>query len=250
MKLLLYFILRRFFVELKFSETGFALTKGIIVKRYSVLPRSAIVRITVRRTPLMRILRAKEVSVYTLGGKVEFFLSKSEPLPIMPRCRAAVIKPRFRETAFGAFVDTRALAGVFVFTAALRRISALFGGERFARVITILTNTANDIEKALRFFRITVPRIAVTLGVFALGSWVFAYVRKLLRLSGSRVFVSSVKDQIMIKSGVFTLYEHALVPNSAVIASQTLTSFLTRRATLYLHSVNGMYSLHLHRVFR
>ncbi|MDE6727242.1 MAG: PH domain-containing protein [Oscillospiraceae bacterium] len=224
-------------MDLKLSENGFALTKGLVIKRSYVLPISAIVRITVRRTPLMRILRAKEVSVFTLGGKVEFFLAQSEPIPLMPKSRAAAIKPRLRETAFGAFIDTRALGGLFVFAAALRRISALFGGEYFDRVITVLTNTADDIEKALRFFRIAVPRIAVTLGVFALGSWVFAYIRKLLRLSGFRVFVSSAKDQIMIKSGVFTLYEHALVPNSAVIASETLTSFLTRRATLYLRGV-------------
>lgn len=237
MKLLFYFILRKIFVKLEFSENGFTLTKGLLIKRAAVLPLSSVVRITVRRTLVMRLLHAKQVNVFTLGGKVEFYLSKNEPLPLMPQSRADPIKPRFRELAFGAFVDTRALGGLFVFAAALRRVSVLFGGEYFDRVITALTKTANDLERALRFFRITIPKIAVTLGVFALGSWVFAYIRKFLRLSRFCVFSEPNGGRVIVTSGVFTLYEHALVPNSAAVRSETLTSLITRRAPLYLRGV-------------
>lgn len=233
----MYYILRRLFVELNITETEICLVKGLFIKRAAVLPSSSIVRITVRRTLVMRLLRAKEVTVFTLGGKIVFYLSKKETLPLMPESRDAVLKPRFFETTFGAFVDTRALGGLFVFAAALRRVSALFGGEYFDRVVTALTNTANDLERALRFFHITIPRIAVTIGVFALGAWVFAFVRKRVRLSRFRVFTETDSFRIIVTSGFFTLYEHALVPNTAAVRVETLISLVTRRAPLYLRGV-------------
>lgn len=240
MSLLLYFVLRKFFVELDVKENEISLTKGLIIKRAAVLPISAVVRVTVRRTLVMRLFGAREVTVFTLGGKLVFFLSKNETLPlfhVISKDRAVVQKPRFLETAFGAFVDTRALGGLFVFSAALRRVSAVFGGEYFDRVITALTNTANDLERALNFFKITIPKIAITIGVFALGAWVFAYIKKLLRLSRFRVFTDKIGGRVIITSGVFTLYEHALVPNTAAVRVETLTSLVTRRAPLYLRDV-------------
>lgn len=236
--MLLYYILRKIFVELEISETEIRLIKGLVVKRAAVLPRASIVRVTVRRTLVMRLLGAREVTVFTLGGKISFFLSKNEPLPLIPENRRAEFAPRFLEAAFGAFVDTRALGGLFVFSAALRRVSAVFGGEYFDRVITALTKTANDLEIALKFFQITIPKIAITIGVFALGAWIFAYFKKLLRLARFRVFTSEIGGRVMIiTSGVFTLYEHALVPNSAAVRAETLTSLVTRRAPLYLRGV-------------
>lgn len=243
--MLLYYILRKIFVELEISETEVRLVKGLVIKRAAVLPCSSIVRVTVRRTLVMRLLRTKEVTVFTLGGKLVFFLSKNEPLPLINvissdnavviKNRAAVQKTRFLETVFGAFVDTRALGGLFVFSAALRRVSAVFGGEYFDRVITALTNTANDLERALNFFKITIPKIAITIAVFALGAWIFAYIKKLLRLSRFRAFFA--EGRVIISSGVFTLYEHCLVPNSAAVRVETLTSLVTRRAPLYLRGV-------------
>lgn len=224
-------------MKLSLSEKEIRLVKGLIVKRAAVMPISAVVRITVRRTPVMRLFGAREVSVFTLGGKIKFFLSRSEPLPLLPQSLRERFKPRFGELAFGAFVDTRALAGLFVFAAALRRVSALFGGEYFDRVITALTKTANDLERALRFFRITIPKIAVTIAVFALGAWVFAFIRKLLRLSRFRVFTETDGSRIIVASGFFTLYEHALVPNTAAVRAETLVSLFTRRAPLYLRDV-------------
>lgn len=237
MSLLLYYILRRIFVELEISEKEIRLRKGLVIRRVSVLPLSSAVRVTVRRTLVMRLLHAKEVTVFTLGGKLVFFLSKNELLPLIPQSRRNAIAPRFLETAFGAFVDTRALGGLFVFTAALRRVSAVFGGEYFDRVITALTNTANDLERALNFFKITIPKVAITIAVFALGAWVFAYIKKLLRLARFRVFTETDGSRVIVTSGVVTLYEHALVPNTAAVRVETLTSLVTRRAPLYLRDV-------------
>ncbi len=224
-------------MELEISEKEIRLRKGLVIRRVSVLPRSSVVRVTVRRTLVMRLLHAKEVTVFTLGGKLVFFLSKNEPLPLMPQNHSAEFTTRFFETAFGAFVDTRALGGLFVFSAALRRVSAVFGGEYFDRVISALTKTANDLERALRFFKITIPKIAITIGVFALGAWVFAYIKKLLRLARFRVFTETNGPRVIVTSGFFTLYEHALVPNSAAVRVETLTSLVTRRAPLYLRGV-------------
>lgn len=254
MNFLLYYILRKFFVKLRFSDKEICLEKGLLLKRAAVMPLSSVVKITARRTLIMRLFLAKEITVFTLGGKLVFYLSKNERLPFLPQKRDNVIKARFGAAAFGAFIDTRALGGLFVFTAVLRKFSAILGSEYFNRLISVLTGTVNELEKALGFFRVAVPRIAVTLAVFALGAWVFAYVRKLLRLSRFRV--SKNGGMLFVGSGVLTLYEHMLVQNSAelfgavsnqnsikspnsaaAIYCETVTTLITRRAPLYFRGV-------------
>ncbi len=235
MNFLLYFILRKLFVKLRFSDKEISLEKGLLLKRLSVMPLSAVVRITSRRTLFLRLFHAKEVEVFTLGGKMRFFLSQNEKLPFLPDKRTVVSRPRFREVMLGAFIDTRALGGLFVFAAVLRKISAIFGSEYLDYIVSALSQTAEELEKALGFFRVAVPKIAVTLAVFALGAWTFAYLRKLTRLARFRVSKSG--SVLFVESGVVTLYEHALVPNSAVIRCDTVTTLLTRKAPLYIWNV-------------
>lgn len=236
MNFLFYYILRKFFVKLNLSSKQISLEKGLILKRTSVMPLSCIVRITARRTLLLRIFGAKEISVFSLNGTLKFYLKKSGRLSFLPKPCQTVAKPRFREIAFGAFIDTRALGGVFVFAAVLRKLSVIIGGEYVSELIAVFTKTAAELEKALGFFKVAVPRIAITLAVFALGSWVFAYIRKLLRLSGFRV--SKADGLLFIESGVLTLYEHVLVSNSAAaVYCDTITCLAARRAPLYLRGV-------------
>ncbi len=232
MNFLLYYILRRFFVKLAFTDSEILLEKGIFIKRAAVLPLSAIVKITARRTVLMRLFRAKEITLFTLGGKLKFFLSKNEPLPFLPARRSVCLKPRFREVAFGAFIDTRALGGLLVFSAVLRKISTVFGGEYFNKIIAAITDTAAELERTLRFFRVAVPKIAVTIAVFAFSAWLFAFIRKIIRLSRFRV--SRKSGFLFVESGIFTLYEHALVLNSAAVYCNSFTTLLAKRAPLYL----------------
>lgn len=235
MKFLLYYILRKFFVRLDFSDDRIFLQKGFFIKRAAALPISAIIKITSRRTVLMRIFRAKEITVFTLGGKLKFYLPKSEQLPFLPEKRSVCLKPRFREIALGAFIDTRALGGIFIFSAVLRRISTVLGGEYSKKIIAAIANTANELERTLKFFRITVPKIALTVAVFAFSAWIFAFIRKVIRLSRFRV--SRKSGFLFIDSGIFTLYEHALVLNSAAVYCDTLLTFLAKRAPLYLRGV-------------
>ncbi len=236
MSFVLYYILRGLFVKLDISDKEISLEKGLLFKRHSVLPLTSVVRVTLRRTLLMRIFQAKEIKVFTLGGSIKFYLPKDEPLRFLPEKRAVISSPSFREVMFGAFIDTRALGGVFVFAAVLRRIAAVFGSEYLEKILSVLSQTADELEKALGFFRVAVPRIAVIAVVFALGAWLFAYAIKLTRLSRFRV--SRNGDMLFAESGVVTLYEHALVLNSAaVIRCDTLTTILFRRAPLYLRGV-------------
>lgn len=236
MSFILYYILRRLFVKLDISDKEISLEKGLLFKRLSVLPLASVVRVTSRRTLLMRIFQAKELKIFTLGGSIRFYLPKNEPLRFLPEKRDVISRPRFREVMFGAFIDTRALGGVFVFAAVLRRIAAVFGREYLEKILSVLSQTADELEKALGFFRVAVPRIAVIAAVFALGAWLFAYAIKLARLS--RFKVSRSGDMLFAESGIVTLYEHALVLNSAaVIRCDTLTTIPLRRAPLYLRGV-------------
>lgn len=242
MNLLMYYVLRRFFIKLRFSDNEISLEKGLIIKRVSVMPLSSAVKATSRRTLIMRLIRAKEITVFTLGGKIVFYLSVNEHFPLLPENRFHGIKPRFSDVMFGAFIDTRALSGLFLFTAVLRKFNAIFGSEYFYKLIHALTKTADELEKILGFFRVTAPRILVTVAVFTLGAWTFAYIRKLINLC--RFCVSKNSGLLFVKSGVLTLYEHALVLNSALstnnaamISCGTVTTLISRRAPLYFRGV-------------
>lgn len=235
MNLLFFFILRKIFVRLEFSDKEISLEKGLILKRAAVMPISAAVKVTSKRTLIMRVFGAKEISVFSLCGKIKFYLPKNERLPFLPEFPSDVIKPRFRDIAFGAFIDTRALGGLFVFVAVLRKISSIFGSEYSERVIAALQKTADDLENALTFFRVTVPKAAVVLAVFALSAWGFAYIIKLLRLKNLRV--SADGSFVFVSSGIITLYEHTLVPNSPAVCCDTITTIIARRMPLYLRGV-------------
>lgn len=240
MNLLLYYVLRKLFVKLRFSDDEVSLEKGLIIKRVSVMPLSSVVKMTSRQTLTMRLFRAKEITLSSLGGELVFWLRRNEHLPFLPESRSETVRPRFRDAVFGAFIDTRALSGLFLFTAVLRKFNTIFGSEYFDRLITALKITADELERILGFFRVTVPRILITLAVFALGAWTFAFVRKLLRLCSFSV--SRSRGLIFVSSGVITLYEHALVLNSATgtsaaISCDTVSTLITKRAPLYFRGV-------------
>lgn len=237
MNFLFYYILRRFFVRLEFTNNEIRLEKGIFIKRAAVLPVSAITETAVKRTLLLRLFRAKEAEIHTLGGKIKFYLHKNESLPFLPEFHTAQIKPRFGEILFGAFIDTRALGGIFVFVAILRKIGALFGGDYSNRIVAAITDAAENVTRALELLHIAVPKIAATLAVFALASWIIAFLRKTARMS--RFEISRRGNIIMVKSGLITLYEHTLVLNSNgffAVSRDTITTIIAGRAPLYLHN--------------
>ena len=238
MNFLMYFILRRAFVTLRFSDNEIYLEKGLIFKRVSVMPLWSVVKVTSRRTLIMRLFRAKEVTVSTLGGKIVFYLSQNERLPFLPEKHFPAVRPSFLDVMFGAFIDTRALSGLFAFVAVLRRFNTIFGSEYFYKLINAFAKTTDELEKILGIFRVTVPHILVTVAVFTLGAWTFAYIKRLLR--SCNFLVSQNGGMLFVRSGVVTLYEHALVRNSAnaaVISCDTLTTLITRRAPLYFRGV-------------
>lgn len=233
MKLLVYYILRRFFVRLEFTSGEIRLEKGILIKRFSAIPISEITEITVKRALTERIFRAKEVIVETIGGKISFYLHKDERIPFLPEFHAPQIKPRAGEILLGAFIDTRALGGIFVFIAILRKIGAVFGDK----IMTAISTAAENVSRILEILHIAVPKIAALLAVFALSSWIAAFLRKAMRLW--RFSVSRQENLLSVKSGIVTLYERTLVLNSRgifAVSPDTVTSVLIKRAPLYLRS--------------
>ncbi|MDE7397971.1 MAG: PH domain-containing protein [Oscillospiraceae bacterium] len=237
MSFFLYYILRRFFVRLEFTNDEIRLEKGILIKRAAVLPVSAITETMVKRTLFLRIFRAKEVEIHTINGKIKFYLHKNENLPFVPKIRRSLIRPRLGEILFGAFIDTRALGGIFVFVAILRKIGTLFGGDYSDRIIAAISDAAENVRRALELLHIAVPKIAATLAVFALASWIIAYLRKAARLS--RFEISRRGNILMVKSGLITLYEHSLVLNSngfLAVSRDTITTIIAGRAPLYLRN--------------
>lgn len=235
MNFLLYYIFRKLFVRLDFTENEIILEKGIVVRRKSVLPLKSIVRVSAERSLIMRIFGAKKIIVFAVRGKITFYLRKTEPLPFLPMIRSVPLKPRFSAVMFGAFTDTRALGGIALLAALLRRIGSIFGGEYFNNIISAISDTAETLTNALSVLHIAVPKIAAVLAVFVLAAWSLAFVRKLLRLANHRA--ARHGDLLRVQSGVITLYEHTLVLNSAAVSVSPLSAVLAKRAPIYLRGV-------------
>lgn len=236
MNFLLYYVLRRFFVRLSFTENAVILEKGLVLRRKSVMPLESIVRVSTERTLLMRLFAAKRITVRAVRGKLAFYLNKSETLPFMTEIRSPSVRPRLGELLSGAFFDTRAFGGIALLAAFLRRVSTLFGGEYFDGIMSALSATAETLTDTLSALHIAVPKIAALLAVFVLSAWSLAYARKLLRLAFFRA--SRHGGLLRVRSGVITLYDELLVINSASpVAVGPLSAILAKRAPLYLRGV-------------
>lgn len=236
MKIILFYILRKFFVNLEINRASIALeTRFIIVKKSEILRRD-IVRVQIRRTPVLRFLGAKEITVFTQSAKFMFFLSESESLDLIKIPAKAALKPHFFERLFGAFIDTRALAGILLFVFTLRKIGKIFGGNYLDSVLRAIFTTAESLSKALEITHIVLPRTAVFLAVFALAAWLFSFIEKAVSLS--RFELRADNSAVFVKSGLITLYENLLVRNTAaVVARTTLFSMITKRSPLYYRGV-------------
>lgn len=233
MNIILYYLLRRFFVRLRFERGLIILEKGLVIRRRAVVPMSCVTRVEIRRGLLLRILRGKKITVGTLSGKMEFYLRKNEELPFLPKNRGHVIRPERSSVFFGAFTDTRALSGVILFSLTIYRIGKIFGGSYADRIISAISDTAAELAHTLELIHIAVPRAAALGAVFLLTAWGFAFLVKLMGMADFRV--SSRGGFVTVRRGIITLYEYVVVLNNldAVISCNTVSSLAAKKAPLY-----------------
>lgn len=223
-------------MSLKLSDEKITFKKGLVFQRIHTLPPGSIVRITIKRSPILRLFRVKQAEMFTRNGSFKLFLRRDERLPFSSEQPVHFIKPHFRETAFGAFIDVRALGSIALFAAVMRRIGTVFGGKYLDRVLEALDSAAVTVEQTFSAMRVYIPKIAAAVGVFALAAWIFAYFRRLAALARFRV--GRRGGVVVVESGLLTLYEHVLVPNSAaVIICDSPVSLLAKHAPVYLRGV-------------
>lgn len=233
MNFILYYILRRFFVSLSFENNTVHLEKGLILRRVNDIPCDRAVMCEIRRSPLLRILGGKHVTIVTNSGKISFYLKRGERLPFLPERGGTVIRPSRFRIIYGAFEDTRAFGGTFTFAAAISRIGSIFGEEYSGRITAALELAADSISETLSAVNIAVPRIATVIAVFLMAAWLFVFVKKCLMLSH---FSLSAKDGFVTAShGIITIYERTLVLNNinAVISRRAVTGTLSHTAAIY-----------------
>ncbi len=237
MDFLLYYVLRRFFVKVEFLPRGIYLRRGLIIRRESFVPLDTLTLVEVKRTLLMRAFSAKKVTVRTLAGSASFFLQKDEPLSFLPPKARHGIAPKRTAVLLGAFLDTRALSGVVFFSGTLSRISRILGSEYYDRVMSVITDAADELAKTLYTAHIVIPRITAVIAVFTLAAWFLAFLRKLTELMRFRV--SAGKSSLTITRGIVTLYEQTLVLNNlnSVYSESSVTSLLLGRAPLFSRGI-------------
>ncbi len=234
MELIFYYILRRFFVQLHVENGILLLRKGLVLRRYFRIPFKAVRRIDIRRTPLLRLLHGKKVTVHTFSGKVSFYLQRNESFSFIPHSRTyPPVKPRFSSVLAGAFSQTKALGGTILFSITTARLGSLFGNVYYDAFTKLINDTAKGLDELLAELRIAVPRITAVLAVFIAAAWLFAFVRNTIRLS--RYTVVFCRESVTIRHGLITLYESIFpsdVPD-AVIIRDTATTLASGAAPIY-----------------
>ena len=213
------------------------ISKGLILRRSCDIPLTAVTKIEIRRTVLLRILRGKRVEISTLCGGAWFYAGARESLPFLPEYTGKTIRAKPLQAIAGAFVDTRALSGVVTFGLLLNRTGSLFGSESYGRVIALLRDAAEGVTAFLGELRIAVPRITAFIAVFTAAAWLLVFLKKALGMLRFRLSLES--GYITVRRGLFTLYECRLVRNNltGITRCDTLTTLLLRSAPIYAHDV-------------
>ncbi len=214
------------------------LRKGLILRHYYDIPLSAVTCISVKKAPLLRMLRGRKITLRTLSGKVSFYLRDHERFePFLPANVKAVLRPKAGAQMMAALCSTRMLGGTVVFATSISRIGSVFGSGYYDGIITAIEQTAGGLSDILESLRITVPRVTAVLAVFAAAAWVFAFIRNLLRFSRFRLRLG--RGCAVIAHGFITLYEQYVVSDNlgAVVARENATALLFGAAPLYCHGV-------------
>ena len=235
MDLLFYYVLRRLFQRLALSPEKIVVSRGLIFRRRCEIPVSAVTKVVIRRSVILRLLHGKRVEISTRCGGVFFYMTERENIPFLPEYDGAMLRAKPLQAIAGAFVDTRALSGVVTFGLFINRIGSAFGSESFSRIMSAMLGAADELRRLLGTLHIGVPRITAFAGVFAGAAWLFVFMIKALGMLRFRVSCSG--GFITVKRGSFTLYECWLVRNNltAVLRCDTLTTLMLRSAPLYAH---------------
>ena len=232
MDFILYYLLRRFTVRLEISKDSILMLKGMIFRREYYAPFEAVTLIEQRQTIIMRLFRAKEITIHTLSGRgFTLWLKNSEQ--IIDVC-GVTIAPKKRAMLLGALVDTRALSGVVVFLLTMRRIYAVLGSGYYDKAISALYKAAGELKLVLERVNITIPQIAAVAAVIVALAWLGKFVWKVFAMSRFRVI--AMRDFLVIRRGFFTLYQCAVVRRNinAVVTTDNLTTLIFGAAPLYV----------------
>lgn len=234
MEFILYFVLRRFFVSLKTVRDGIQLRKGLIFRRYYDIPTSAVLCVSVKKTLLLRLFRARRITLRTLSGKVSLYLRDYERFDIFPsRSCKALLRPKAGSVLLAALCSTRMLGGTVVFATAISRIGSVFGSGYYDGMIAAIEQTAVGLNDILESLRIAVPRVTTVLAVFAAAAWLFAFFRNLLGLSRFRLRLG--RGFAVASHGFFTLYEQQIASDAcgAAVIRENAAAILFGAAPIY-----------------
>ena len=230
MDILLYFLLRRWFCEVRVEANLLYLRKGVFLRRESFIEPSCVLCADIEATPVMRLIGARRVTLATLSGRYEFFLARRETPAFSG---GYLLRPSALSVLYGAFIDTRALGGVVMFAYALRRVGRFFGSEYISGVMAAISDTAVELSRLLACLHVAVPRFTAAAAVFTAFAWVSAFTVKLIRLS--RFCVRTCGGRVIITHGVVSLYERVIPLDAPCVFSScdTVTTLLFGAAPVY-----------------
>lgn len=205
MDFILYYVFRRFFISLNVADGRISLRKGLVFRRCCDIPISAITMVSSKQTLLLRLLRGRKLTLYTLSGKVSFYLKGGERLQLPQRHFVGGARTSLGCTVLAALFSTKMLTGTIVFSTAIARVGSIFGSGYYDGIIAAIEQTAGSLSDVLSRLKITVPRFTATLAVFAAAAWIFAFILNLLRFSRFRIKLC--RGGVLAAHGLITLYQ-------------------------------------------
>lgn len=236
MKFIIFYLLRKWFMKISCTPKSISVKKGIGVSVLTSIRLCDIVRVTTRQPPLLRLYHAKEIEIFCVYGSVKFYMKADETLPIFSGKHS--VHPEtadLREQAFLALCETHALVGVAAFSLVIARISRLFNGEYSERILKAISKVSQSVYEKLLVLNIDIPKALVTLAVFAVLSWCFAYVRNLLKYM--RFSSEKTSDFVVVKHGVLTLYEHRITLDSIAIREDNPLTLMMDKSFVKMRGV-------------
>lgn len=230
MDILLYFLLRRLFCEVRAEADLLRLRKGLFLRRESLVKLSCVLCADITATPAMRLIGARKITLTTLSGKYSFFLARRETPEFSGGC---AIRPSALSVLYGAFIDTRALGGAAAGAYTLWRVGRFFGSEYVSGVLAAVSDTAEELSRLLAFLHVAVPRFTAAAAVFTAFAWLGAFAVKLTKLSRFRV--SAGGGRVVMTHGTVTLYERIipLAAHCVFYSCDTVTTLLFGAAPVY-----------------
>ncbi len=206
------------------------LQRGILLRRFTVIPLHRITTLTVERRLWLRPLGAVGITVDTEAGNhrladVHLTVTRRQAALFTPDTVPAMLRPSTGRLWLLSVLASDSLSGILLLAALFYRIGVLLGEE----VHRLVWDNLQAVTEGN-----AIPRTASLLGLILLGGWLITACRHLLQ--HLPFYVYRLEDTLVIITGFLSRRIHSCAVKAIHYTDikQTLLSCLTGKRTIYI----------------